>query len=289
MNLSLMVANSGLSEAKQNMLLSQFDGFKKTAEDWKEKANLIIVKGEEDKLGMKEADNARKIIKNVRVDIEKTRKDLKEDSLKEGKLIDSIAKELKGMIEPIEDDLTKKANFAKIKQEERENALRLARNEEINPYSEFIPYGLDLGTMPQEDYEKLLNGAKLQLKEKKEREKNEEEERITREKEEAIAREKELAEKKRIEEEFEKEREKNRKLEAEKQALIQKQKDEEKAKLKEQRRLENASDFEKMLHFKTQLESLKFPEVKEIGSINLLEDFKVCLNRCCKEIEELVK
>jgi len=197
MKLNEIIKTSGLSDEKQIALKSSFEEYAKIAEEWKVKADLIVIKDENDLVSMKEADNARKILKTKRVEVEHKRKELKEASLKEGKLIDSIANELKGLIEPIETSLLEKSKFAENLRKEKEEALRVKRNAEIDPLSEFVPYGLDFGVMPEEEYVKVLNGAKLQLEQKIEAERIAEEERleiIRIQEEERIAKEKAEAE-----------------------------------------------------------------------------------------------
>jgi hypothetical protein len=63
----------------------------------------------------------------------------------------------------------------------RQEAVRVERVNELQPYSEFVPVGIDLARMAGEDYAKFLNGAKLQYEAKQEAIRKSELERIERE------------------------------------------------------------------------------------------------------------
>ena len=77
--------------------------------------------------------------------------------------------------EDVFSNVEKAREIAQIK---RIDALKEQREAEIQPIIEFIPFGINLGLMSTEDYEKLVNGAKLQLQQKIEAEKKAEAERI---------------------------------------------------------------------------------------------------------------
>jgi hypothetical protein len=83
-----------------------------------------------------------------------------------------------------------------IAEAKRQSELKTIRDAEVLPVAEFIPFGLDLGKMTEEDYQKLLSGAKMQFKAKQDAETKAEEERRQAE----LAR---LAEEKRIRDENE--------------------------------------------------------------------------------------
>ena len=80
--------------------------------------------------------------------------------------------------EDVFSNVEKAREIAQIK---RIDALKEQREAEIQPIIEFIPFGINLGLMSTEDYEKLVNGAKLQLQQKIEAEKKAEAERIEKE------------------------------------------------------------------------------------------------------------
>lgn len=102
----------------------------------------LTIAGIDDKAGYKAVHAARMKVKNLRVAVEKKRKELKADALAYGKLVDSIAGEITEMIEPIEESLRIKQDaidmeVERIKAEKllaerlaREEAERVAREQE---------------------------------------------------------------------------------------------------------------------------------------------------------------
>jgi len=114
-NLEVIVKESGLEETKAKFLLDNFSQYFKLAAEWELKAKTIIVSNETQKAEMEMARVGRLFLRDKRIDIEKARKKLKEQSLREGKAIDGIANVLKALIEPIEEHLDKQEHFIEIK------------------------------------------------------------------------------------------------------------------------------------------------------------------------------
>ncbi len=103
--LEIIVRDSGLDSTKANILLMQFQDYFKMAAEWEVKAKAIVVTDDTQVGDMQMARAGRLFLKEKRVSIEKTRKTLKEQSLREGKAIDGIANILKALIAPIEEHL----------------------------------------------------------------------------------------------------------------------------------------------------------------------------------------
>ena len=179
--LQVIIEESGLEKSKAQVLLEKFGNYFAIAAEWEKKAQTLVVTDVGQKTEMKMAREARLFLKEKRVDIEKTRKVLKEQSLREGQTIDSIAKILTNLISPIETHLEAQERFAEIQEAKRVAALKLVREAEVLPYIEFLPMVMELGTMSEEDYGKLLNGAKLQKQAKEDAERKAEEERVAQE------------------------------------------------------------------------------------------------------------
>lgn len=91
----------------------------------------LNVKGVEDKEGYELCHTARMEIKGKRVEVEKTRKHLKEDALEYGRAVDKEAKRITSLLEPIEDHLASQEKIvddekARIKAEaDRKEAARI--------------------------------------------------------------------------------------------------------------------------------------------------------------------
>lgn len=104
-----------LPATKSQALQAQFAAVLTTVEEWKEKINSIVITDVSQKNEMRQAGEARKFLKAKRVEVEKTRKALKEESLREGKSIDAIARFITEMIEPLEEKAEELERFAEIK------------------------------------------------------------------------------------------------------------------------------------------------------------------------------
>jgi len=113
--LAVIVEKSGLDKTKAQVLLDNFSGYFQVASEWEKKAKTIIVTNAGQKVEMHMARVARLFLREKRISIEKTRKELKEQSLREGKAIDGIANILKALIVPIEEYLEKQEKFVEIK------------------------------------------------------------------------------------------------------------------------------------------------------------------------------
>lgn len=220
-----------------------------------------IVVTEEDQLDiMANARSKRLALKDIRVDVEKKRKELKEGSLRIGRAIDSVAKFVKEIIEPAEKYLEEQEKFAEIKQAERAARIKAERVEKLMQYTNDLSmYNLD--GMGEEQFESLLNTLKSQHDARLAAEKaaaevaeQERQAEIKRQKDieaenvrlkiEAEKREKQLEEERRAEalhqRDLEVQREKERKAEAAKQAKVDAEKEKElaaeRAKVEEERK-----------------------------------------------------
>lgn len=130
-SLQVIVQESGLEKTKADILLSNFQDYFKVASEWEAKAKTLIVTDENQKAEMQMARTGRLFLKEKRIAIEKVRKELKEQSLREGKAIDGIANVLKALIEPIEEYLDKQEHFVEIKQKEIEEQKRIEEEKRL--------------------------------------------------------------------------------------------------------------------------------------------------------------
>jgi hypothetical protein len=133
--LALIVRDSGLEKTKAEVILHKFQDYFEMAAEWERKARSIVVTDEKQTDDMAMARTGRRLLSARRIEIEKTRKELKEQSLREGKAIDGIANVLKGLIVPIEEYLERQEKFVEFKvaaEEQRrlEEAEKLAAENE---------------------------------------------------------------------------------------------------------------------------------------------------------------
>ncbi len=212
-----IVEQTGLEKQTSDNILSSFTPFLEQANEWKSKAEALVVTSEEQVKEMKEARIARLELKKIRVEANKIREQLKRDSILYGKAVQGAYSVIEFLIKPIEEHLEQQEKFVEIQEANRKEALKQLRTPEVEALQEFIPYGLDLGEMTEEDYSKLINGAKAQKKTKEDAEKKAEEERRAKEKAEREEQERIREENERLKAEAE-ERERLAKIEEEKRA-----------------------------------------------------------------------
>ncbi len=183
-----IVAQSGLEQTKAQFILEKFTDYFRIASYWETKAKALVVTSAEQTTEMKMAREGRLFLKGKRVEIERARKDLKEQSLREGKAIDGISNVLKGLIEPIESFLEEQERFVELREERRKSELRASRQTELVALG-MAPELYDLANMPEAAYAALLMGRKEELRREEEARQKAEEERIAREAEEKRIRE----------------------------------------------------------------------------------------------------
>lgn len=204
-----IIEQSGLDKSKSDYLLEKFADYTAIAAEWEKKAKEIVVTDESQKDLMQQAREGRLLLKDKRVEIEKTRKKLKADSLAEGRAIDSIAETLTDLISPTEKYLDEQEKFAERKEAERVKLLQVERWSLIKPYvdeSLWMVYS-NLGTLQQGIFDNMLLGAKTTYENKIAAEKKAEEERIEKEEQDKKDREAQRIENERLKKEAE-EREK---------------------------------------------------------------------------------
>lgn len=198
-----IIQTSGLEEKTSEYIKEKFMPFFEQANEWREKALALNVTDENQLAEMEQAREARIFLKNLRVNADKMRKALKEDSLRYGKAVQGIYNVIEALITPTEEHLDKQEKFIEIQAQKRKAELKATREKELAPYSEFVPLGIDLANMDEHGFGTFLNGVKLQLEAKVAAEKKAEEDRIAREKSEAEEKEKQRLEFERLKKENE--------------------------------------------------------------------------------------
>lgn len=130
-------------------------------------------------------------LKEIRVDAERTRVELKADSLRRGKAIDGVNAVLVCDLVPIEEAMEKIEKAEEIAEANRKAALKEARSKELEPFAD--PSFYDLGSMPAVQWDLLLAGAKAAKEAQALAIQKANDERVAREKAEALAAEKRQA------------------------------------------------------------------------------------------------
>lgn len=236
-----LVESSGLEEVESTSLIDRFNNYEQIAKEWENKAKAIVVTDRSQTTEMAMAKEARKKFSQLRIDVEKARIALKEQSLRKGQAIDSIAKYLTSLITPIEQHLKAQEDFIKLDdlRIEQEKAEAEAKRLEEERIAKEKAEALEQERIRKEN-EKLKKEAEArEAQMRKEREKADKE----------LAKQKAKAEAERVKAEKQRqklEEEQAKKLEAERKEreaveneLREKKEAEERAKKEEEERLKN--------------------------------------------------
>jgi hypothetical protein len=167
--LARIVVETGLEKETANMIVARFVQFMEQIAEWETKAKTLVVTDVAQIEEMRQAREARLILKNIRVDADKVRKELKEDSLRYGRAVQSVYNAIESRIVPIEDHLMNQEKFAEFEERKRLSALRTTRQEELGGYQEYVPLSLDLATLTEEEYAKFRDMVHLQHAEAQQR------------------------------------------------------------------------------------------------------------------------
>jgi hypothetical protein len=175
-----VAAQNGLQPETTQNLQTSFAPLFTQARSIMEKSRLIEVTDVSQKLEIKLARTYRLELRAIRVASDKTRKELKEESLKKGKAIDGFHNILLHLVEAEETRLDQSEQFAERKEAERKAALKAVREELLKPFA--VDCALfQLGEMTDETFDQLLSGTKLAHEAKIEAARKAEAERIERE------------------------------------------------------------------------------------------------------------
>ena len=170
-----------VSEETALSLKNTFMPFFEQANEWKNKAKDIVVTSGTQIEEMDQAREARLALKKIRVNVETTRKELKEEGLRKGKAIDGMANIIKYLIVPIEEHLQKQEDFVKIQEAEAKAEVLRKRIEKIESY------GMDsnlynLSVISDEAFQSIIDQLEQKKQEADAADKKAEEEKIAKEK-----------------------------------------------------------------------------------------------------------
>ena len=210
-----VVAETKVDSEIQQMLLDRFSLFLEQAATGKQRASELVVTDISQTHEMKMAREARLALREIRLAADKTRKELKEDSLRYGRAVQSVYNVIELSIKPIEEHLEKQERFKELYELKQREALRVEREELAKEYREYMVVNINLGEITEIDFNNMLNGAKLQKQAAEQAARIAEEQRQARIKAEAEERERLRVENERLKAEA-REREEKRRAEIEK-------------------------------------------------------------------------
>src|SRR3990167_6911036 len=179
--ITTVIKETGLMPTKAEVIIKSFVGFLEQAEEWEAKAKQIVITDISQTKEMREAREARLALKDIRVKTENVRKELKEQSLREGMAIDGVANIVKALVIPIEEHLERQEKFVEIREETRKEKVNVER---MAMMAMFIPDTsvYNLKEMSDEAFQKLLETSKIAYEAVLAAEKKAEQERVALEK-----------------------------------------------------------------------------------------------------------
>lgn len=233
----------------------------------------IKVTDESQKELIAEAKEKRLTLKRIRTGVESKRKELKEDSLRTGRAIDSVARYVKDTIDPAEKYLELQEKFVEIKKAEEALRVKQERTEKLLKYTDDLSlYNID--SLDDEQFNTLLGKVKKEHNDKVASEKAEaeriEKERLEKEAEDKRIREdneKLRLEAQKREAEIAKEREEERKKQEAIEVERQKEIAAERAKLEEERKKREAIEAEQRAKEQAEAKAKEESEEKERAAI----------------------
>jgi colicin import membrane protein len=154
-----IVEQSNLPKPKVQTLMETFAPAFQEAKQIVTAAREIKVTSADDTDTMQLARTERLKLKDIRVSIEKTRKELKEQSLREGRAIDGAANIIKALIVPVEEHLQAQEKYAELLEEKRLAERHQKRLNDLTPYVEDVSV-YELKGMSDVAFDNLLKNSK---------------------------------------------------------------------------------------------------------------------------------
>jgi hypothetical protein len=153
-----VLRDSGLEPVSAQSLLLAFKPSFLAATKLIEDAKAVVVTDATMVTEIKRARELRLSLRKVRVDAEKLKEKLKENSLREGRAIQGVWNLVKLHIEPVEQRLQEAEDFAVRAEADRKAKIKADRDALVKPYAD--PTFYQLGDMPEDAFQKLLHGLK---------------------------------------------------------------------------------------------------------------------------------
>ena len=169
--ISTIVLESGLGNPQADFIISKFKPLFEDAEKLINDSKNIVVTDVGQSEQMAKARNARRALQTIRISADNTRKELKEDVTKYGRVVQGIYNLIEEAIVPAEKYLEKQEKFAILLAEEKAKNLKLHRISEISKYvssEDLEVYNFDI--MTEETFVRLLTTTKALFEAEKEKE-----------------------------------------------------------------------------------------------------------------------
>lgn len=156
---TLVVEQTGIQPDAAKGLQASFAPLFANAKSVLERSRTITVTDASQKLEIKLARECRLALKNIRVEGDKTRKSLKEESLRRGKAIDGFYNILLHLVESEEQRLEGQEKIAERLEADRKATIKAEREKALAPYAVDTTF-FSLGEMPDETFAQLLENTR---------------------------------------------------------------------------------------------------------------------------------
>lgn len=168
----------GIAETQATELVGNLPQIKAEREILSVQYDEVVRLDIEDASTSKKARELRlKIRDNRTKGIDVWHKTTKDFFLKGGQFVDAIKRQEVGVNERMENNLENIEKHFENLEKERKAKLNAERISELEPFNAFVPMGLNFGDLSDDEYTKVLNGAKLQFEQQQAEEKKAEAER----------------------------------------------------------------------------------------------------------------
>lgn len=163
--LAKVITDSKVEQTTALTLQNSFLPFYEKISEWSEKAKTLVVTDASQTREMKMAREARLALKDIRVQADKTRKALKEDSTRYGKAVQNVYNLIEELIVPAEKHLETQEKFVELQEAARKLELAKVREIELKPYKEFVSAEMfnELGEYTDQEFAKILIDRKKAL------------------------------------------------------------------------------------------------------------------------------
>lgn len=165
-SLITILDRNGLDVAIKKNITEQFIPYLDELNQLKDQVLDIRVTSIEQVDEMKAAKQARLLLRKIRTSADKTRKDLKEDSLKYGRAVQEVYNAIEGQITPLEDYLREQEEYVERMEAERISKMVRERQAQIAQYASFAPQPDQvIAAMTDEAFAMLKAGIEAQYQE----------------------------------------------------------------------------------------------------------------------------
>jgi colicin import membrane protein len=154
------ISSGSLTPTSAAELLAAFQPHFNAAMVLRAESAAIIVTDATQVTEIKQARAKRLALAKIRVDAEKTRKAMKEESLKTGRAIDKVASVIESITEPEEARLLEMEKIAERAEAARKAAVKASRETLLAPFQIETGY-YQLADMPEEAFQSLLNSTRI--------------------------------------------------------------------------------------------------------------------------------